>query len=119
MKSFLISMIIFLILLCSYDFANDSKYIKPKEKFKNSYGDSVYLILELKPGEQFQNNTDRIFQVIQDADLSPFNFRLKLDSEIEQYVDKIKADTTKLNEIESELKNKIDKKLKLEKGNEQ
>jgi len=119
MKTFLITVLIFLLLLCSYNFANDSKYIKPKEKFKNKYNDSVYLILELKPGEEFENSTDQVFNVIRNADLSRFNFRLTLDSEIQQYKEKIKADSIKFREIELELKKKIAEKANSEKGEEQ
>jgi len=103
-------------MLSSYNYANDYTYIEPGKKYENKLDRSVFLVLELEPGEQFENVTNQVFQVFKSQDFFKKNYQFNLELAIDQHQNNIAAKKQGISQVEDRIKAKNQEKIAVEKG---
>jgi hypothetical protein len=92
-----------LILLCSSGFAGEKRYIRPGEKHKNAAAHVQYLVLAIKPGQEFLNTLKDTLEIFDGRYFDKLSLKLKIDARLEDYQQRIASKQRQLEQEEREL----------------
>lgn len=63
--------------------ANSEKHIGESENYKNDSKETIYLILELPPGQNFKNNTGFKVWEVNQSNLGQLDFQMSIQNKID------------------------------------